>query len=147
MIDEKKEKELINLAIKASKSSYTPYSNFTVGAAILCEDGEIFTGANIENASYGAAICAERTAAVQAVYNKNRKFIAVAVYGSPEGASGDELQYAFPCGICRQFLYEFSAENMVVLIGKSDEDYIKTTIEEILPNAFGPKDLNMEKHM
>lgn len=73
MIDEKKEKELMELAIKASEGSYSPYSNFAVGAAILCDDGEIFTGSNIENASYGAAICAERTAAAYAAHKKKQK--------------------------------------------------------------------------
>ena len=147
MIDINKEKELVKLAIKASEGSYSPYSHFKVGAAILCDDGEIFTGSNIENASYGAAICAERTAAAYAAHKKNRKFLAVAVYGSPKGATGDELQYAFPCGICRQFLNEFSVENMVLLVGKSVDDYIKTTLDDLLPNSFGPKDLDMEKHM
>lgn len=144
MIDINKEKELVKLAIKASEGSYSPYSHFKVGAAILCDDGEIYTGSNIENASYGAAICAERTAATQAAHKKSRKFVAVAVFGSFEGATKDELQYAFPCGICRQFLNEFAADDMVMLIAKSEDDYIKKPFSEILPNSFGPKDLNME---
>lgn len=145
MLDISKERELVKAAIEASKNSYSPYSNFRVGAAILCEDGTVFTGANVENASYGAGICAERSAAVKAVSEGNKNFKAVAIFGSPKGAIGDELQYAFPCGICRQFLNEFSDENMVVLVGKTEDDYKKFLLKELLPESFGPKDLNLEE--
>lgn len=143
-IEKNKEKELVRLAIEASKSSYSPYSNFTVGAAILCDDGTIYTGSNIENASYGAAICAERTAAVQAVHENHKRFLAVAVFGAHRSAQETGLQYAFPCGICRQFLNEFADKDMVVLIAKSEDDYIKRPFKDILPESFGPEDLNME---
>ena len=145
MLTTEKEKELVNLAIEASKKSYSPYSNFRVGAAILCDYGEIFTGTNVENASYGAGICAERTAAVKAVSTGNKKFKAVAIFGSPKDATKEELQYAFPCGICRQFLNEFADEDMIVLVGKTDEDYQKFAFTELLPESFGPKDLHMEE--
>lgn len=141
MLTAEKEKELIKLAIEASKNSYSPYSNFRVGAAILCEDGEIYTGTNIENASYGAGICAERTAAVKAVSSGSNVFKAVAVFGSPSGATGEDLQYAFPCGICRQFLNEFATEDMLVLIGKTEDDYKKYLFLELFPESFGPRDL------
>ena len=145
MLDISKERELVKAAIEASENSYSPYSDFRVGAAILSEDGTVFTGANVENASYGAGICAERSAAVKAVSEGNKNFKAVAIFRSPEGAIGDELQYAFPCGICRQFLNEFSDENMVVLVGKTEDDYKKFLLKELLPESFGPKDLNLEE--
>lgn len=145
MLDTSKEKELVKAAIEASKNSYSPYSSFRVGAAILCEDGSVFSGANVENASYGAGICAERSAAVKAVSEGNKNFKAVAIFGSPKDAIGDELQYAFPCGICRQFLNEFSDEDMIVLVGKTEDDYKKFLLKELLPESFGPKDLNMEE--
>lgn len=145
MLDVKSERELMAKAIKASKNSYSPYSNFQVGAAILCSSGKIFTGTNVENASYGGGICAERSAAVTAVSQGERKFLAVAVFGSFKDAREDGLQYAFPCGICRQFLREFAAKDMVILVGTSEDDYKKFSFyEEILPHSFGPEDLNME---
>lgn len=144
MLTVEKEKQLINMAIKASANSYSPYSNFRVGAAILCEDGEIFTGTNIENASYGAGICAERTAAVKAISQGEKVFKAVAIFGSPKDVSGNELQYAFPCGICRQFLNEFASDDMIVLIGKTEDDYKSYLFTELLPQAFGPKDLKVK---
>ncbi|NLW43128.1 MAG: cytidine deaminase [Tissierellia bacterium] len=144
MLTKEKEKELMYLAIEASEKSYSPYSNFRVGAAILCDDGEIFTGTNVENASYGAGICAERSAAVKAVSTGNKKFKAVAIFGSPKDATKEELQYAFPCGICRQFLNEF-ADDMIVLVGKTIEDYQKFSFNDLLPESFGPKDLHMEE--
>lgn len=148
MLKEEKERELMDLAVEASKKSYSPYSNFQVGAAILCDDGKIFTGTNVENASYGAAICAERTAAVKAVSEGNRKFVAVAIYGSKKGAGKDELQYAFPCGICRQFLREFASDEMVILVGKSSEDYKRYDFfKEILPYSFGPEDLHIKEQV
>lgn len=145
MLTVEKEKELVNKAIEASKNSYSPYSNFRVGAAILCDNGEIFTGTNVENASYGAGICAERTAAVKAVSQGEKRFNAVAIFGSPKDAIEDELQYAFPCGICRQFLNEFSQDDTVILVGKSVDDYKKYLLKELLPESFGPEDLKVER--
>lgn len=139
------EKKLMRLAIKASENSYSPYSKFQVGAAILTESGEIYTGTNIENASYGAGICAERTAAVKAVSEGESRFLAIAIFGSPEGATKDKLQLAFPCGICRQFLNEFSTEDTIVLVGKTEEDYERFSFKELLPHSFGPNDLGIEK--
>ncbi|MDO5028236.1 MAG: cytidine deaminase [Bacillota bacterium] len=145
MIDLEKEQELMSLAIGASQKSYSPYSNFQVGAAILCDSGKIFTGTNVENASYGGGICAERSAAVTAVSQGERKFLAVAIFGSFKDAKEDGLQYAFPCGICRQFLREFASKDMLVLVGTSVEDYKKFSFhDEILPHSFGPEDLKVE---
>lgn len=132
-------KELIETAIKISESAYCPYSTFHVGAALLCGSGKVYTGVNVENASYGAGICAERSAAVQAVTNGEREFVKIAIFGKAENS--DELQYAFPCGICRQFLNEFAIKGMKVLVAKSADDYIETTLQDLLPSSFGPENL------
>lgn len=97
--------ELINYAKKAMNNAYAPYSNFCVGAALLTDDGTVYTGCNIENSSFGATICAERTAAVKAVSEGHRRFTKIAIVSKAGG-------YTYPCGICRQFLSEFSDENM-----------------------------------
>lgn len=132
---------LIEKALEARKMSYSPYSHFQVGAAILTESGKIYTGANIENASYGATICAERTAAVKAIFEGERLFAAIAIAGSPEGTAEEDFVYSHPCGICRQFLREFALPDMVVYI-KGPEDKIKeTTLSELLPDSFGPEHL------
>jgi cytidine deaminase len=141
MISKETEQKLTKLAIKASEKSYSPYSKFRVGAALLTSSGNIYTAANVENASYGAGICAERSAAVKAVSEGDREFVAIAIFGAYDGASEEKINYAFPCGICRQFLNEFAVEGMEVLVCKTPDDYIKTTLDELLPNSFGPKDL------
>ena len=117
MIDEK---ELIRAAMQARAASYAPYSGFRVGAAIFTKDNKVYAGCNVENASYGATNCAERTAAFKAVSEGNREFQAIAIVGS----AGEEItDYAFPCGVCRQVLREFcNPETMVVLVAKSEED-------------------------
>ena len=103
--------ELINYAKKAMNNAYAPYSNFCVGAALLTDDGTVYTGCNIENSSFGATICAERTAAVKAVSEGHRRFTKIAIVSKAGG-------YTYPCGICRQFLSEFSDENMVQFLQK-----------------------------
>ena len=130
MIEDKK---LIGYAIKAKEKSYSPYSNFKVGAAVLTEEGKVFTGCNIENAAYSPTICAERTAIAKAVSEGYRSFTKIAIVGGDEGA--------FPCGVCRQFIKEFS-DDMVFLIAKSTGEYEEYTLEEVLPNGFGPRDLD-----
>ncbi|MGI6737743.1 MAG: cytidine deaminase [Anaerovoracaceae bacterium] len=108
-------RSLYEEAGRALRHAYAPYSGFAVGAALLCEDGRIYTGVNVENASYGAAICAERTAAVKAVSEGERRFRALAV----RSAGGS----AWPCGICRQFLYEFAPE--LDVISGEDVDHLE----------------------
>lgn len=121
------DKELYRMAREATKNSYAPYSKFKVGAALLTDTGEIFTGVNVENSSFGAAICAERTACVKAVSEGFRRFKTLAVVSS-EGT-------AWPCGICRQFLYEFSPD-LRVITGK-DEDHIEeAALTELLAKGF-----------
>lgn len=133
---------LVTMAFEAREASYSPYSNFCVGAAILCESGNVYTGCNIENASYGAAICAERAAAAKAVSSGERVFVAIAIVGAygdiPEQ---DITDYAWPCGICRQFMNEFAAENMKMYIAKNKNDIYETTLANLLPHSFGPNDL------
>ena len=133
------EKELIMAALQARKLAYAPYSGFLVGAAIYTKDGKVFSGCNIENASYGATNCAERTAAFKAVSEGSREFLAIAIVGS-----GDEeiKDYAFPCGVCRQVLREFcNPDDMIIIVAKSTEEYRKFTLSELLPESFGPEKL------
>ena len=137
--------QLIGLAFEARNKSYSPYSSYAVGAALLCASGEVYLGCNVENASYGAGICAERTAAVKAVSGGEREFTAIAVVGGPKDAfpGGDEFGYAYPCGICRQFLREFAAPGMKVYVarGTAPGDILETTLEDLLPHSFGPEHL------
>lgn len=144
MIDDAKKRELVEKAFEARQGSYSPYSRYQVGAALLTSDGRIFTGANIENASYGATICAERTAAVKAAFAGSREFLAVAVVGAQQGSSGEEMAYAYPCGICRQFLREFapSSGDMLILVARAPDQYLETSLKALLPHSFGPSDLD-----
>jgi len=121
------EKELYMIAKKACESAYAPYSGFLVGAALLTAEGEVFTGVNIENSSYPATICAERTAFVKAVSEGRRDFSAIAV-ASSEGS-------AWPCGICRQFMYEFS-DKLKVITGEDEEHLEIRRLDELLPEGF-----------
>ncbi len=122
-------KELMECARKAAACAYAPYSGFSVGAALECSNGEVFSGCNVENASSGCAICAERTAAVKAVSAGCREFSRIAVY------SPDSTDYCTPCGICRQVLAEFSAD-MEVICGRADGQYVRYTLRDLLPAMF-----------
>jgi homotetrameric cytidine deaminase len=125
-------------ATKAKDRAYAPYSGFHVGAALLCQNGLVYTGCNVESAAYPATICAERTALLKAVSEGEREFVAIAVAGSKPGAEGD---YCYPCGVCRQMLNEFVNEDFYVIIAKSENDFRVHKWAEILPYGFGPKDL------
>ena len=120
--------ELYKLARKAARNAYAPFSGFRVGAAILTTTGEIFTGVNVENSSYGATICAERVACAKAISEGFRNFeaIAIATY------SGDQ---AVPCGMCRQFLFEF-APKLRVITGKNEDEIEVSNLDELLPKGF-----------
>ena len=121
-------KELIRMALKAREGAYAPYSDFLVGAALRAEDGRVFTGCNVENSSFGATICAERTAFVKAISEGTMEFEAIAIVSS----DGE----AWPCGICRQFMKEFCDDDFKIITG-DDEDSLKVyTMEEILPEGF-----------
>lgn len=127
--------KLIKMAIEAREKAYCPYSDFKVGAAALFEDGNIYTGCNVENASYGATNCAERTAIFNGVSNGARTLEAIALIG-------DVKNYTYPCGICRQVMLEFAKDNDTkIYIVKSEDEYIETTVGEMVPGAFTSKDL------
>lgn len=134
-------KELIETAIEARKNSYSPYSHYRVGAALLASDGQVFSGCNIENAAYTPTNCAERTAFFKAVSEGARDFTAIAIVGSPEG---DEItQYSYPCGVCRQVMMEFcDPEAFQVIVARSAEEYEIRTLRDFLPEGFGPANLN-----
>lgn len=121
------DQELFRMAVKASENAYVPFSNFHVGAALLTKDGKIYTGCNVENSSYGATICAERTAMVKAISEGEREFEAIAIAGNG-GAS-------WPCGICRQFMFEFS-EEIRVISGDGEDDLRSYRLKELLPEGF-----------
>lgn len=135
----KEYKELITFAIEAREKSYSPYSKFKVGAALLCADGEIYTGCNIENAAYTPTNCAERTAFFKAVSEGERDFKAIAIVG---GTEDKELDYCAPCGVCRQVMREFcSLINFEIILAKSINEYKVYTLEELFPEGFGPENL------
>lgn len=126
------DKELILSALKARENAYAPYSQFLVGAALLCSDGTVYTGCNIENISYSATVCAERTAIFKAVSEGKRDFEAVAIVGGKK----DETIFAYPCGICRQVMAEFCKADFKVVVAKSEETYEKYSLSELLPKSF-----------
>ena len=126
---------LVQAALDARRNAYVPYSHYTVGASLLTEEGEIFSGCNIENASYGATNCAERTAFFRAVSLGKRKFRAIAVAGGMEGEQPEE--YAYPCGICRQVMREFCEDDFKIIVARSVNDFREYRLDEILPFGFG----------
>lgn len=136
MINEKVSFEkLINRALDIRKMSYAPYSNYTVGAALLTESGKVYTGCNIENASYGVTNCAERTAFFKAISEGERKFSAIAIAGGIVEQA--PVEYAYPCGVCRQVMQEFTNRNFNVIVAKSHTDYKVYRLDELLPFSFG----------
>ena len=130
--------KLIALAKEAMTHAYAPYSGYWVGAALLCADGTVYCGCNIENASYGATNCAERTALFKAVYDGHREFSAIAVCGGKEGKI---TGFFPPCGICRQALREFCGDDFLIYMVDAD-GYEARTLAEILPFSF-----SAQKHM
>ena len=131
-------KNLIKEAMDAREKSYSPYSKFKVGAALLAENGKIFTGCNIENASYSPTNCAERTAIFKAVSEGVKDFLAIAVVG---GFTNTD-EYCFPCGVCRQVLQEFcSPDNFLIVVAKNEDEYKIYKLKELLPHGFGPEDM------
>lgn len=126
-------RELFKKAMEARGNAYVPYSNFPVGAALLTKSGKVYTGCNIECASFGGTNCAERTAIFKAVSEGDKDIEAIAVIG-------DVDNYTFPCGICRQVIVEFGRD-IKLIIGKSENDYKVYSIEDMLPHSFSPEDL------
>lgn len=129
--------ELCNLAKEAMTHAYAPYSGYKVGAALLCADGTVYQGCNMENASYTPTVCAERTAFFKAVYDGHRDFTAIAVCGGKDGIIRD---YFPPCGICRQVMREFCEDDFRIYMVGKDGVYLERTLNEILPDSFRPKD-------
>ncbi len=135
IISEEQVKTLARAALQARDNAYAPYSHYQVGAALLCADGAVYTGCNVENASYGATNCAERTAFFKAVSEGKRKFTAIAIAGGMEGQNPRD--YAYPCGVCRQVMQEFGGEDFLVLVIKSEAEYQIYRLKELLPYGFG----------
>ena len=134
--------ELVELALEAREMAYAPYSHFKVGAALLGKNGVIYKGCNVENASYPATNCAERTAFFKAVSEGQTEFVAIAIVGSKNGTNKDEINYCAPCGVCRQVMMEFcNPKTFKVFLAKSEDDYTEYTLEEILPLGFNGKNL------
>ncbi len=132
---------LIERACEARKNAYIPYSHYAVGAAVLTKEGRIFTGCNVENASYPAGCCAERVAVFQAVGAGERELVALALVAAPEGEAPPFAHYAAPCGICLQVLSEFAAPGMRLLLAKGPEDYRVCSMADLLPCQFSATDL------
>ncbi len=129
--EENRNEVLLNLAKEAAKNAYCPYSRFHVGAALLTESGNVYTGCNVENSSYGAAICAERAAVCSAVNCGDKKITAAAIYGFHE--TNGEYPFCMPCGICRQVLAEFGSPEIIVADGAEIKTY---KLSELLPFSF-----------
>ena len=131
------DRDLITLALNAMGRAYAPYSHFQVGAALLCADGRVYTGCNIENAAYGPSVCAERVAIFSAVRDGERDFCKIAVVGGPEGVIRG---FTWPCGVCRQVMREFCRDDFEIL--SFDGEGIRTAaLSELLPDSFSPADL------
>jgi len=132
------DKELLEIAERARAAAYCPYSNVSVGAALLCEGGEVYTGANIENAAFSPSVCAERVALFSAVHDGKRCFSAIAVVG---GRQGEPPSLTFsPCGVCRQVLSEFAEEDLRIILGCGEEISV-FSLSELLPFEFGKSNL------
>jgi cytidine deaminase len=137
------ERALIREAIAAREMAYAPYSSFMVGAALLCGNGAVYRGCNIENAAYGPSNCAERTAFFKAVSEGERDFVAIAVAGWPQKmAAGGKPGLAWPCGVCRQVMAEFcDPASFRIIVGTGEDNYTVRTLAELLPEGFGPASL------
>ena len=130
-------KALIQAALDSLKNSYAPYSQFNVAAAVLCTSGKVYTGVNVENASYPAGICAERNAIFHAAACGERKITAIAIVGGKDGIVSD---YCAPCGVCRQVMREFAdPAKLTIITAKSVDDYKEFTLAQLLPESFGPE--------
>lgn len=131
--------KMIDLAIGQLQYSYTPYSHFKVGAALLTKDGKLYTGCNIENAAYTPTNCAERTAFFKAVSEGEREFRAICIVGGKDGVL---TEYTAPCGVCRQVMMEFcNPETFQIILATGKEQYEIFTLKELLPMGFGPDNL------
>lgn len=135
MLNAEMKQKLVEASLQARKRAYAPYSHYFVGAALLSESGKIYEGLNIENASYGATVCAERVAIFNAVSAGEKKFVAMAVAGEQGGP---------PCGLCRQVLSEFGLDIVLLLVNKDGNLVAETTVAEVFPGAFTPDKLGVD---
>ena len=134
-----KYEDLASEAKKAMENAYSPYSHFSVGAALLCRSGKVYTGCNIENAAYTPTNCAERTAFFKAVSEGEREFEAIIIVGGQNGVVTD---YTAPCGVCRQVMMEFcNPDEFKIIIAKNENDYKEYSLKQLLPMGFGPDNL------
>lgn len=133
------EQTLIRAALRARENAYAPYSGFRVGAALQAQDGTVYTGCNVECASFSVTNCAERTALFKAVSEGARHFTALAVVGGKDDTPQAEIT---PCGVCRQALYEFCGGDLIVLMAQNEDHFTRCTLAELLPAGFGPKELS-----
>ena len=139
MLTKELEQKLMRTAMEYRTRSYSPYSGYQVGVALLSAEGEIFGGCNVENAAFSPTNCAERTALFKAVSEGKREFTAIAVVG---GKAGEKTELCTPCGVCRQALVEFcNPKEFVVYVGTGEEDYKGYLLEELLPLSFTPKNV------
>ena len=135
-------KELVKLAYEAQKFSYSPYSGFQVGAALLAKSGKVYLGCNIENVAFSPTNCAERTAFFKAVSEGEKEFEAIAVVGNKKGAEKDKWEFCTPCGVCRQVMLEFvNPDEFMIILGKAEEMKV-FTLKELLPESFSPSMVN-----
>ena len=143
IINETTIKKMIEMAETNLSNSYAPYSEFNVSAVVLSDSGKMFSGVNVENAAYPVGICAERSALFSAVSAGERKIEAVALLGGKKAANGEKVSdYCWPCGMCRQALREFAdSKELLIISAKSSGDYVVKTLEELMPESFGPDDL------
>ncbi len=136
-------KELIDKAFDAQQKSYAPYSGFNVGAALLCDNGNVYTGCNIENAAFTPTNCAERTAFFKAISEGDDKFTSIAIVGNKSGVKQGEGDFCAPCAVCRQVMAEFcNLDTFKVYIAKSRDEYLEYSLGELLPLAFTGKNLD-----
>lgn len=130
------DRELLQAAFSALENAYAPYSGYKVGAALSTDDGKIYTGCNVENASYTPTVCAERNAFFKAISDGKRSFTKIAVVGGKDGTVTDTFM---PCGVCRQVMAEFCREDFKVIVAKNKEEYTVFTLEQLLPHGFSNK--------
>ena len=130
--------KLVKIAYEAQKLSYSPYSGFQVGAALLAADGKVYTGCNIENAAFSPTNCAERTAFFKAVSEGEKEFLARAVVGNKKEAPKEEWEFCTPCGVCRQVMLEFVNPDEFLIYSGKGEDIRTFTLKELLPESFAP---------
>lgn len=132
-----KYEKIISLALMAREKSYSPYSGYRVGACLVTSEGKAYLGCNIENASYGETVCAERVAFYKAISEGEKSFSAIAIVGGKD----DILSFAYPCGSCRQVMWELANEDLTIVL-YDGENVEETTLEKLLPNGFSKKNIN-----